>query len=299
MTHAAQPTAGVTIRHGIMPLGIAVALTMCLIGTPSTAGAVSSDAVPPQLKEVGIDQNLDAQVPLDLMFRDERGNSVRLEDYFHQGKPVILTLVYYECPMLCTLVLNGLTSALRTLSFDVGQQFEIVTVSFNPKETPELAANKKEVYLQEYRRPGAENGWHFLTGEPAAIESLARSVGFRYRYDPQVKQFAHAAAIMVLTPKGRIARYFYGVDYSPRDLRFGLIEAAEDRIGSPVDQLLLYCFHYDPSTGKYSAAVLNIVRLGGALTVLGLIGFIVTSGRGSKRGRSTGSGASTPAGSKR
>jgi protein SCO1/2 len=174
------------------------------------------------------------------------------------------------------------------LSFDVGQQFEIVTVSFNPAETPELAASKKETYLEEYRRPGAETGWHFLTGEPAAIESLARSVGFRYRYDPQVKQFAHAAAIMVLTPKGRIARYFYGVDYSPRDLRFGLIEAAEDRIGSPVDQLLLYCFHYDPSTGKYSATVLNIVRLGGALTVLGLLGFVVTSGRGSKRGRKAG-----------
>lgn len=274
----------------------ALALAVCLVTAPRLSIAAPSDAKPPQLKEVGIDQNLDGQVPLDLMFRDESGNSVRLGDYFDEGKPVILTLVYYECPMLCTLVLNGLTSALRTLSFDVGRQFEIVTVSFDPKETPELAAGKKETYIEAYRRPGAENGWHFLTGEPAAIESLARSVGFRYRYDPQVAQFAHAAAIMVLTPKGRIARYFYGVEYAPRDLRFGLIEAAEERIGSPVDQLLLYCFHYDPSTGKYSAAVLNIVRLAGAMTVVGLLGFIVTSSRGSKRRKQT-SGDETKAGS--
>jgi protein SCO1/2 len=271
------------------------------VGTPSARGhrvalsragsfpcfAVPSDAVPPQLKEIGIDQNLDAQVPLDLTFRDESGTPVQLEKYFHKGKPVILTLVYYECPMLCTLVLNGLTSSLRTLSFDVGKQFEIVTVSFNPNESPQLAAGKKRTYLDEYRRPDADQGWHFLTGEPAAIETLARSVGFRYRYDPDVKQFAHAAAIMVLTPSGRVARYFYGVEYAPRDLRLGLIEAAENRIGNPVDQLLLYCFHYDPATGKYSAAVLNIVRLGGALTVLSLIGFVVMSGRGSRSRRET------------
>jgi protein SCO1/2 len=240
----------------------------------------ASDTLPPQLEDVGIDQKLDAQVPLDLTFRDEAGESVKLDEYFHRGKPVILTLVYYECPMLCTLVLNGLVSALRTLSFDIGKQFEVVTVSFNPQESPQLAAKKKETYLQEYRRPGAENGWHFLTGEGAAVESLARSVGFRYRYDPTIRQFAHGAAIMVLTPKGRVARYFYGVEYAPRDLRLGLIEAAEERIGNRVDQLLLYCFHYDPATGKYSAAVLNIVRLAGVATVVALLGFILMNGRG-------------------
>jgi protein SCO1/2 len=259
--------------------------SMFFLTIASVAAAAPSDAVPPGLQDVGIDQNLDAQVPLDLTFRDESGAAVRLEQYFHDGKPVILNLVYYECPMLCTLVLNGLTSALRALSFDVGKQFEIITVSFDPKESAELAAGKKQTYLDEYRRPGADKGWHFLTGDAVAIESLARSVGFRYRYDPAAKQFAHAAAIMVLTPKGRVARYFYGVEYAPRDLRLGLIEAADNRIGNPVDQLLLYCFHYDPTTGKYSAAVLNIVRLAGAATVLGLLGFIVTSGRGTKRSR--------------
>jgi len=254
-----------------------------VLAIASISMAAPSDVVPPQLRGVGIDQNLNAQVPLDLTFHDESGKPVRLEQYFQEGKPVILNLVYYECPMLCTLVLNGLTSALRALSFDVGKQFEVVTVSFSPEETPALAASKKKTYLDEYRRPGADAGWHFLTGEAAAIETLARSVGFRYRYDPAVKQFAHAAAIMVLTPKGRVARYFYGVEYSPRDLRFGLIEAAENRIGNRIDQLLLYCFHYDPATGKYSATILAVLRVAAAATVLGLLGFIVGSGRGSKR----------------
>ncbi len=254
-----------------------------VLAIASISMAAPSDVVPPQLRGVGIDQNLNAQVPLDLTFHDESGKPVRLEQYFQEGKPVILNLVYYECPMLCTLVLNGLTSALRALSFDVGKQFEVVTVSFSPEETPALAASKKKTYLDEYRRPGADAGWHFLTGEAAAIETLARSVGFRYRYDPAVKQFAHAAAIMVLTPKGRVARYFYGVEYSPRDLRFGLIEAAENRIGNRIDQLLLYCFHYDPATGKYSATILAVLRVAAAATVRGLLGFIVGSGRGSKR----------------
>jgi protein SCO1/2 len=177
------------------------------------------------------------------------------------------------------LVLNGLVSSLRTLSFDVGEQFDIVTVSFDPNDTPELAASKKATYLAEYRRAGAAAGWHFLTGDAATVEALAQSVGFRYRYDPAIKQFAHAAAIMILTPRGRIARYFYGVEYAPRDVRFGLIEAAENRIGTPVDQLLLYCFRYDPHTGTYSAVILNIVRLGGALTVLALLAFMLVGWR--------------------
>ena len=270
-----------------------IAIVLYVVLSTTGVALAASDTVPPQLQDVGIDQKLDSQVPLDLAFRDEAGNAVKLESYFHRGKPVILTLVYYECPMLCTLVLNGLVSALRALSFDVGQQFEIVTVSFNPNETPQLATEKKQTYLDEYRRPGAENGWHFLTGDAAAVESLAQSVGFRYRYDPTVKQFAHAAAIMVLTPKGRVARYFYGVEYAPRDLRLGLIEAADEHIGNPVDQLLLFCFHYDPATGKYSAQILNILRVAAALTVLALVGFML-SNRRPKRSHPSSSGDVAP-----
>ena len=219
------------------------------------------------LREVGIDQHLDQQVPLDLVFRDETGHPVQLGQYFG-AKPVILALVYYECPMLCTLTLNGLVSALKAVSFDVGNQFNVVIVSFKPSETPQLAASKKQTYLKSYGRPGTDVGWHFLTGDEASIKRLTEAVGFRYRWVPEQNQFAHAAGITVLTPSGKIARYFFGVEYSPRDLRLGLVEAAAEHIGSPVDQLLLYCFHYDPATGKYGAVVMNIVRLGGALTVL-------------------------------
>jgi protein SCO1/2 len=276
----------------------AVALAGLLAFVPASASKVQAkaDAVPAQLQGIGIDQKLDSQVPLDLAFRDETGQPVKLERYFRSGRPVILTLVYYECPMLCTLVLNGLVSALRALSFDAGEQFEIITVSFDPNETPQLAAAKKEAYLAEYRRPGAAEGWHFLTGDAAAIEGLSRSVGFRFRYDQEIQQFAHAAAIMVLTPGGRVARYFYGVEYAPRDLRLGLIEAAENRIGSAVDQLLLYCFRYDPHTGKYSAAILNIVRLGGVLTVLSLAGFVLAAVRRDRpASRDAGAGATPKA----
>jgi protein SCO1/2 len=219
------------------------------------------------LRDIGIDQHLDEQVPLDLTFRDEAGQPVTLGQYFG-SKPVILALVYYECPMLCTLTLNGLVSALRAVSFDVGNQFNVVTVSFNPAETASLAAAKKQTYLTSYGRSSADAGWHFLTGDAANIKRLVDAVGFRYRYLPERKQFAHAAGITLLTPRGKIARYFFGVEYAPRDLRLGLVEAAQEHIGSPVDQLLLYCFHYDPVTGKYGAVVMNIVRLGGALTVL-------------------------------
>jgi protein SCO1/2 len=230
------------------------------------------------LAEVGIDQRLDEQVPLDLEFRDETGAPVEIGRFFGE-RPVVLALVYYECPMLCTLVLNGLLSALRTLSFDVGKEFEVVTVSFDPDEKPALAAAKKENVLASYRRAGAERGWHFLTGDAASIERLARAVGFRYRYDAASGEFAHAAAIMVLTPAGRIARYFYGVEYAPRDLRLGLIEAAAGRIGGAVDQVLLYCYQYDPTTGRYGAAVMNLVRAGGLATVLGLGAFMLVMWR--------------------
>jgi protein SCO1/2 len=245
----------------------------------------AEDRRPAELRDVGIDQKLDGQVPLDLRFRDESGQSVVLASYF-DGRPVILALVYYECPMLCTLVLNGLVSALRTLSFNAGDEFQVVTVSVDPEETAELAAAKKGTYLRSYGRSGAEAGMHFLTGEPEAIQSLAQSLGFRYKYLPDVDEYAHGAAIMVLTPKGRIARYFYGVEYPPRDLRLALIEAAEDRIGSPVDQLLLYCYRYDPSSGRYTAAVMNIVRLGGVLTVVALASFMLVMWRRDTRERS-------------
>ncbi len=255
------------------------AVARAAVGTAETvASAPVTDARPPALREVAIDQNLDAQVPLDLAFRDESGTPVTLGQYFGR-RPVILSLVYYQCPMLCTLVLNGLVRALRTLTFDPGREFELVTVSFDPRETPELAAKKKATYLGEYERAGADVAWHFLTGDAAAIERLARAVGFHYTYVPEEKQFAHAAAIMVLTADGRISRYFFGVEFSPRDLRFGLIDAADRKIGSAVDHLLLYCYRYDPATGKYGAVAMNLVRAGGAVTVLALVGFIVVMRR--------------------
>jgi len=236
----------------------------------------------PILRQVGIDQKLDAQIPLDLVFRDEQGRAVALREYFGE-KPVILSLVYYECPMLCTLILNGLLRSLRALPLTVGKEFTVLTVSFDPREGPELAAAKKQAYVRSYGRPGAEGGWHFLTGEETAIRQLTDAVGFRYAFDPETGQFAHASAIMVLTPHGRIARYFYGVEYAPRDLRFGLIEAAQGKIGSPVDQILLYCYHYDPKTGKYSVLVLNVLRLAGAATVLILGGFMLVMFRRDRR----------------
>jgi protein SCO1/2 len=233
----------------------------------------SSELVPDVLEKVGIDQKLDAQIPLDAAFRDEAGRLVKLSEYFGR-RPVILTLVYYECPMLCTQVLNGAVSALKVLNFTAGEEFDIVTVSFNPKETPAMAAAKKETYLAKYGRPQAAKGWHFLTGAQPAIDALASAVGFRYTVDQATGQYVHASAIMVLTPQGRVSKYFYGIEYPPKDIRLGLIEASGGRIGTPVDQVLLYCYHYDPHSGKYSMIVMNVLRLAGAATVLLIVGFI-------------------------
>lgn len=238
------------------------------IGEPSTG-------LPSALQKVSLEQRLNEQVPLDLVFRDETGREVKLAEYFQKGRPVILSLVFYECPMLCNQVLNGLVSSIRTLSFNAGQEYEILTVSFDAREGPELASRKKESYMVRYQRPGTENGWHFLTGNQQSIDALTKAVGFNYFYDEQTKQFAHASGIIVLTPEGKIARYFYGIDYAPRDLRFGLIEASANKIGSPVDKLLLYCYHYDPSTGKYGAAVMNIMRIGGILTLVAIASLIL------------------------
>jgi protein SCO1 len=233
----------------------------------------SSELVPDVLAKVGIDQKLNAQIPLDAVFRDENGRSVKLAEYFG-NRPVVLALVYYECPMLCTQVLNGAVSAFKVMNFTVGAEYDVVTVSFDPKETPAMATAKKAAYVAKYGRPEAEKGWHFLTGDQAAITALAASVGFRYTFDQSTQQYVHASALMVLTPDGRVSKYFYGIEYSPKDIRLGLIEASNGRIGSPVDQLLLYCYHYDPHSGKYSMIVMNVLRLAGAATVALIVGFI-------------------------
>jgi protein SCO1 len=228
---------------------------------------------PELLKDVGIDQKLNESIPLGLTFRDETGKQVALSNYFGRG-PVILTLVYYNCPMLCTQVLNALNRSLKEIPMDVGKQFSVVTVSIDPTESHLLASAKHELYTGIYGRPGGADGWHFLTGDESNIKQLAAAVGFRYAYDADSKQFAHASGIFVLTPQGKLSRYFYGIQYPVRDLRLGLVEASAGKIGSPVDQLLLFCYHYDPQTGKYGLLISRIVRAAGALTALA-IGFLI------------------------
>jgi protein SCO1/2 len=245
---------------------------------------------PPGLEGVGIDQHLNEPVPLNLTFKDEQGNAVRLSDYFHDGRPVILNLVYYQCPMLCTEVLNGLTAALKVLRFEPGKQFEIVTLSIDPRETPQLAANKKEMYLKKLGNPDAAKGWHFLTGEQTQIAALAGAVGWRYRYDAKLDQFAHAAGIVLITPEGRIAQYYYGVEYSAKDMRLGIVEASQNKIGSLADQVLLYCYHYDPRTGRYGATITNMIRLAGLATVIVLGSALVLLFRNEKHDQGIGTG---------
>ena len=244
-----------------------------LYGADPSIGQTSS-GLPKVLKNVGIDQRLNEQIPLDAVFKDEQGRDVRLGELF-KGKPVVLSLVYYQCPMLCNQVLNGMMGSFRQVAFNIGEQYDVITVSFDPRETPDLAAAKKSTYVKAYNRPGAEASWHFLTGDEANIKRLTEAVGFHYLWDDQTKQFAHASGIMVLTPEGKLARYFYGIDYSPRDLRLGLVEASQNKIGTPVDALMLYCYHYDPATGKYGAIVMNIVKVAGGLTVFLIVGMIL------------------------
>jgi protein SCO1/2 len=238
-------------------------------GQAMTKGIMSPPANvrPPNLQNVGIEQHLDGQVPAGLAFVDDSGRAVKLGDYFGT-KPLVLNLVYYNCTMLCGEALSGLTGSMKMVKFDVGNEFDVITVSFNPQETPAIAAAKKQDYLKRYGRAGAASGWHFLTGPAESINALTKAVGFQYQYDAKSSQYAHATAIMVLTPQGRISRYFYGVDYPPKDLRMGLVEASQGKIGNAVDQVLLYCYHYDPATGKYGAIVSNILKLGAALTIL-------------------------------
>lgn len=226
--------------------------------------------------KVRIEQKLDTQVPMDLLFYDETGAQVRLGDLF-TGRPVLITPVYYSCPMLCNLVLNGLVKALKILKFTPGRDFDIITFSINPKEKPELALSKKQSYLEEYKRPEAAPGWRFLTGDQASIDRLTDAIGFRYAYDPVLKEYAHAAGIIVATPQGRLSHYFYGIEYSPKDIRLALVEAAKGKIGDLMDQFLLLCYHYDPSTGKYGFAVIGFLRLFCVLTVTALAAFIIRS----------------------
>jgi len=257
----------------LLAASLALALAMCpslakaqLLGDPMNP-TQNLGVHPDLLKQVRIDQKLNDSIPLNLTFRDEQGKTVELGQYFG-SKPVILTLVYYSCPMLCTQVLNGLDRSMENIPPTIGKDFNVVTVSIDPTERPVLAEAKQELYTGMYERPGAAKGWHFLTGDEPQIKSLADAVGFHYAYDPDSKQYAHAAAIMILTPEGRISRYFYGVTYPERDLRLGLEEASSGKIGSPIDQALLFCYHYDPHTGKYGLLISRVIQLSGALTVL-------------------------------
>jgi protein SCO1/2 len=261
---------------------MSVALTSAVVSAQGEAPGLRPAAAPPSsqmpavLQKVAFEQRLNEPLPLELPFTDENGVAVKLGDYFGR-KPVVLAFVYYECPMLCTQVLNGLETALRVLNESVGQEFDVVTVSFDARETPVLASGKKKAYLDRYQRPGAEQGWHFLTGTQASIDALTKAAGFSFYWDEQTQQFAHASGIVVATPAGILSRYFFGIDYSPRDLKFALIESSSEKIGSLAERLLLYCYHYDPATGNYGFLAMRAVRLGGVVTLVALVGFMIVS----------------------
>ena len=251
------------------------------------SGGIMSPPVnqrPPGLEFVGIEQHLNAEVPGDLEFRDELGNPVKLGDYFHPGRPVILNLGYYQCPMLCGEVLQGLVGSLKVLTFNLGQDYDVVTVSFDPRETTEMAAEKKRDIMKRYGRAGGDKGWHFLTGKADQINALTKAVGFQYQFDTRTEQYAHAAAIVLLTPDRHVGEYFYGVEFSPKDLRLGLVQASQGKIGNLADQVLLYCYHYDPRTGKYGAIISNVLRLAGVATMLILGTFVFIMFRADKHG---------------
>lgn len=263
---------------------ITAALVSCAFAQDFYSGQppVKAEGKPQTLLNVGIDQKLNQQLPLDLQFRDELGKPLKLGDYFGK-KPVVLTLVYYTCPMLCEEVETGMASVFKVLKFDPGREFEVVSVSINPHETPQDAMNEKQKFMKFYGRPQTESGVHMLVGDQASITALAKAAGYRYNYDPKSGQYSHATAIMVVTPQGKLAQYFYGIEYSPKDLRLALVQASQEKIGSIVDAALLYCFHYDPSTGHYSATILNIMKVAGVSTVFGLFGFVMLSLRREKK----------------
>ena len=292
MTHPRGAQGFSSATAGILALTIAMALAARPAGAQyngvpasgmMTKGGMPAGVTPDDLKRIDLEQRLGAQLPLDLPLRDETGRPVSLGQYF-DGKPVVLTLVYFQCPMLCPETLNGVVGALKLTSLQPGSDFNLVTVSFNPKDTPALAATEKQRYVERYRRPAAARSWHFLTGDDTAIKLLTEKVGFHYFYDASSGQYAHPTGVMVITPQGKVARYFYGIEYSPRDMRLALVEASSGRIGTPVDKVLLYCYHYDPATGKYSLVVLNVMRLGGIVTVALLGAFLLVMWRQEKKG---------------
>lgn len=227
------------------------------------------------LQKIGIDQHIDAQVPLEATFRDETGSEVKLADYFGDGKPVILNLVYLECPMLCNMTMDGLIRTMRALPLSAGEDYTVLTVSFDAREGPKLAAGARDTALKRYDRKGADRGWHFLTGDEQNIRKLTDAVGFRFAWDDKMKQFAHAAALIVLTPQGRVSRYFFGVEYPPRDVEFGLIDSSQGNLGAPADRVLMLCYQYDPTTGKYGFAIISALRVAGGVTLAALVGGIV------------------------
>ena len=263
-------------------LASALALTTAAVSAQSSDGGVRpqsgipSTQMPGALQGVEFEQRLNETLPLDLTFVDEDGREVRLGEYFNR-RPVVLAFVYYECPMLCSQVMNGVTSALTALDERVGADFEVVAVSFDPRETPIMAAAKKKSYVDRYNRDGSERGFHFLTGSEASIKALTAAAGFKYAWDEETQQFAHASGFVVATPAGKLSRYFFGIEYAPRDVKFALIESSAGRVGSLVDQVLLYCYHYDPKTGSYSFVAMKAVQLGGAFTLLALVGFVVVA----------------------
>jgi protein SCO1/2 len=246
----------------------------------------------PILKDAGLEQRLNNQIPLDTPFVDDNGRDVTIGQYFGQ-RPVVLALMYYECPMLCTQVVNGLAGSLDALTFEAGRDFDIVAVSFDAGETPAMARERRTAFLKRYSRPGSDAAVHFLTGREESIRQLTDAVGFHFKYDPAIDQFAHPAVLTVLTPEGRVSRYLFGIEFAPVDLRLALVEAADHRIGSAIDQMLLFCYHYDPESGSYGLAITNIVRLGGVLTLLGLGTFILTNLRRERRQASAVSGTAT------
>ena len=268
------------IRFGARALAAALAAVTVL------PVAAQQYGIPAMLRGVGIDQNLNAQLPLEATFRDETGAPVRLGNYF-QGRPVIVNLVYYQCPMLCNLVLSGMVKTLRRLDLNPGTDFDMVTISFDPKETPKLAAAKRQSYLTQYNRPGAAGAWHFLTGDEAQIHKVTDAVGFHYQWDDRQQTWAHASGIFVATPDGRMSRYLYGIEYRDRDLRLSLVEASANKIGTLSDQVLLFCYHYDPANGRYGLVIMNIVRLLCTLTALALAAFVILALRRERRGRQT------------
>ena len=282
---------------GTLALGLVVSGVVSAAAQPSrpvsvpVPGSAATEQIP-MLKEVGVDQSkLDSQVPLDAVFVDETGREVRLGEYFGHGRPVALVLAYYECPALCGQIINATASSMMPLEFDAGREFDVLVVSFDPGETPAMARGKRQAFLDRYGRQGSEAGVHFLTGRQESITALADAVGFRYRYDASIDQYAHPSVLTVLTPEGHVSRYLFGIEFAPRDLRFALVDASSGGVGTVVDQAMLFCYLYDPTTGRYGFAVMNAVRIAGLLTLAGLGTFIMMSLRRERRAKAAQSAA--------